>query len=218
MSRIPVALILSVLLGGCTMMSGAPTPIIKAADLDRPDSAFAFSDRHVAELLATTQVDRRNALLTHCIGLVDLRYGDFRHSLVANRKHFNAGTDFLAMLTGVASTLTESVAAKTNYAQLGVLLTGSRGLVDSNYLFGQTKLALVSQMDADRATRMSRIFTRMDGPVDVYPGLAAFQDCAGYYEAGTLLSAVIELNKAAAANARDAEEKTREELRVRASR
>ncbi len=188
-------------LSACTMMRGAPDEIIDKRYFDNKNSPLALSAAHVEALVYPQTIEIRDAMLIRCLSLVDLRYSDFRHSVVANRKHYAAGVDVLQLAAGIAATLTESVAAKTNYAQLSVLLTGSSAVIDSNYLFGQAMLALVSQMDGDRAAIFSDIYGKLDSGLDVYPGISAFQDCVSYYESGTLLSAIIALNKNAAKEA-----------------
>jgi hypothetical protein len=65
-------------------------------------------------------------------------------------------------------------------------------------LLSNTVQALQAQMRADRQTQASAIFAKMAAPIDQYTLPMALSDVDKFYQAGTLASALVGLNKTVA--------------------
>ena len=213
--QVACAVVLGLSLPGCTVMRGAPDSFIEESLYEGRESVLHVSREDIDLLLMTDQSDVRMSVIDKITASIDARYLDFRHSLVANRKHFAASTGLLGTLSNIASTLTESKGVKTNYAQLGILVSGVRTQIDSTYLFDQTVLAIVSQMDADRAKQFRVLLEFRNKKANEVSGVTVLQQLMAYYHAGTVLSAITEISKTSATTARTEEEKTAREMKTR---
>ncbi len=184
-------------------MRGAPDSFVRTSLYEDDGAPLNVSEADIATLVdpATTQ-DERNRLMDKITASIDVRYLDFRHSIMANRKHFSAATGVLGTLSNIASTLTDSSSVKTNYAQLGLLIGGFKTQVDSTYLFDQTVLAIVHQMDSDRAAQYLVMLKLKGRTTKEFSGASALQACISYFHAGTVLSAVSGISKSTAENAK----------------
>lgn len=98
-------------------------------------------------------------------------------------------------------------------ANTGVI--GERAAYTKEFLFDQTITALQNQMQARRTKVRARIYQSLAKPMDEWPVCMALQDLREYEQAGTLASALQNLNETAAA-ARAGEEKQIERVRFAA--
>jgi hypothetical protein len=204
-----VTLALLVLLAGCSTLRGAPTAPFSQATFAGDRSPLTLTADELTQLINATDESTRNSLLRRLLSDIDVRYLDFAGSVVSGKNRFEFGKNMLVLTSSVASSLTESAGVKANYAALSTLLSGGGAQVDSNFLFSQTSLALVSTMDAQRAIVLGEIRTSMGRSIQEYPGQTAFGDAIRYFRAGTLASAAQDLQQAAAGQA------AREEAKVR---
>jgi hypothetical protein len=187
-------------LTACATFRGAPAPLF---DYQRLEQATAFQPDTLAEELANAgSVPERNAAIRKLLAASDFRYLDFRHDLVANRKHSLAAANGLLLAIDVASTLTESAGVKANYIALSSLVHGGENVFDKEYLFDRTLDALVTQMDANRKSKLVEITVAMGRSLEDYPGHVALADVVDYYQAGTLNAAFVGLQRNA--NAQEA--------------
>ena len=182
--RLLLLVLLSLLLalGGCSraIRGGAPTtlnqPSMPTPQTPAPLPAAA------QELIDATSVAQRNQLLQRRLIMIDAAYVDF----VSTLRRQKTMTD---LATGLA-TLTDGVAAKTNYAAAGTLLAGGTAVVDQTLYYEQTVLALVAAMDANRAVLRVNILNGMNRDLNAYAADDAYADLQAYERAGTLLSAI----------------------------
>lgn len=142
------------------------------------------------ELLAATSDAQRNDVLNARLVLIDQSYETYVVALRHDKTVMDLATGLAGLAIGVAGTLSDGVAAKTNYAAAGTLLTGGTAIVDKTLFYEQTVLALVAAMDANRTQVRLAIETGMTKGLDVYSGPDAFRDLQAYERAGSLLAAV----------------------------
>lgn len=194
-----------VLLASCATFQGAPKPPFDQSKFLGDASPLTLTPEQLDELIHAVDESSRNRLLRQLLSDIDLRYLDFSSGVVASRNRFEFSKNLLMLSSSVASSLTESAGVKANYAALSTLLSGGGAQLDSNFLFSQTSLALVSTMDAQRAVVLAQIRTSMGQSIQEYPGQTAFGDAIRYFRAGTLASAAQELQKSAAGKAAEEE-------------
>jgi hypothetical protein len=197
-------------LSGCATWKGAPQAPFNEDSFTGAKSPISLTPEDLQELLNTEDEGRRNALLRRTLADMDVRYLAFASEVVQGKSRFDFGKNMLVLSSSIASSLTPSAGVKANYAALSALLTGGGAQVDSNFLYNQTSLALVSMMDAQRAVVLADIRHSMSQSIQEYPGQTAFGDAIRYFRAGTLASAAQELQKSAAGKASTEEAKLRD--------
>lgn len=182
--------LLLLLLAGCSqaIRGGAPTT------LDRPSSASASEPNPLPvaaqELVDATSTTQRNQLLQRRLIMIDAAYVDFISTLRRQKTVTDLATSLAGLAIGVAGTLADGVAAKTNYAAAGTLLTGGAAVVDQTLYYEQTVIALVAAMDANRAAVRVNILRGMNQDLANYTADDAYADLQTYERAGTLLAAI----------------------------
>jgi len=182
-------------LSGCvTGLKGAPKTPFESRVVE-----VGFNQKTEFNNLVEAKSDLdRNAAISKMLGIIDVRYNEFRHNVVANRKHLGAATGVLELGSTIAGGLTDSLRIKDRYLAFSALLQGGEAVYDQNYLFEQTLSALTIQMDASRKARLAEIRARMARNITEYPGIAALSDVMDYYQAGTLVGAVTSIQQRAA--------------------
>lgn len=196
-ARAVALLALGCALAACSTFRGAPKPLISPKQLESSASFNVAGD--IDTLIKATDKAARNGASRRLLAVCDMRYSQFRHDIVANRKHARAGANALTLMTDVAAGLTDSVGVKDNYIALSALIQGGQTLYDKDYLFDQTLDALVVQMDANRKAKLVDILVSMDASAEEYPGQVALADVLDYYHAGTINAAILGVQKAASA-------------------
>lgn len=185
----------------CATISGAPLAPFNESTFAGGKSPLSLSSTELKNLIDAADEPTRNQLLRRLLSDIDVRYLDFADGVVAGKNRFEFGKNILTLSSSVASSLTASAGVKANYAGLSALLSGGGAQVDSNFLFNQTSLALISTMDEQRAMVLAEIRTSMRQSIADYSGQTAFGDAIRYFRAGTLASAARDLQKAAAGRA-----------------
>jgi hypothetical protein len=198
------------LLAGCvTGFRGAPKPLFDPKLVESKE--FADPTSLFNELVQASDPKERNKAISKLLALADVRYTEFRHNLVANKKHSGAATDMLLLAMNIAGGLTTSAGVKDNYLAGSALVHGGNTLYDKDYMFDQTLPALVAQMDANRRTKLLEIRTTMASQsIDEYPGQVALADILDYHQAGTLFGAVAGVHRGAAKQEAEAGDSLRE--------
>lgn len=180
---------LLMLVGCATGFRGAPSPPFKLEVIEKSEN-FSNSEVMLNSLLQAKDKTERNAAMMPILSLIDIRYGDFRHNLEANKKHSSAITNVLSLAADVAGGLTNSIGVKDNYLALSTLLSGSELIYDKNYMYEQSLSALITQMDANRSAKLLEIHKAMLGrELEEYPAQVALVDVIEYHYAGSLLAA-----------------------------
>lgn len=188
-------------LAACATVRGAPRAPFDESTFAGSASPLSLTATDLSNLINAADEPTRNRLLRRLLSDMDVRYLAFSDGVTSGKSRFEFGKNLLTLSASVASSLTPSAGVKANYAALTTLLNGGGAQVDSNFLFSQTSLALVSTMDERRAVILGEIRTSMRQPIEDYPGQTAFGDAIRYFRAGTLASAAQELQKAAAGRA-----------------
>lgn len=194
---------------GCATLRGAPTAPFKEEAYVGKDSPLSLTETQLQELIDAKDEATRNSLLRRLLSDIDLRYLRFASGVVDGKNRFEFGKSILTLAASVASSLTPSAGVKANYAGLTALIAGGGAAVDSTFLFNQTSLALVSTMDEQRAAVLAEIRTSMSQSITEYPGQTAFGDAIRYFRVGTLATAALNLQKAAAGRAAEQEQQLR---------
>lgn len=208
--RILLVLLVMGLAGCASTLRGAPEQPFSKAVVNGTAGIVNIQDNDISSLVRSSSVAERERLVNQMLAAIDLRYSDFRNKLAASSRHAGSFFDLGVLTMDIAGGLATSAAAKTNYIAASSLLSGTEGSLNQNYLHSQTLSALIAQMDASRKQKLLAIQLALRSQsVGEYPGTAALSDVIDYYQAGTLISAVIAIQKQAA----NTEQKAADELR-----
>jgi len=206
MKLIPV-LLLSCLLTGC--LRSRPSPPIPSsyitsqilADVTNPNLLSDYNRMpETTDAQRAAKMLRRNQILNEFIELVNNNYSAFENTFYGVYATYNTGSEMLSMALAQASALATSSQVKTI---LAAIASGSIGLyasVSKNFLDQQTRPVLVQEMRALRATELAIMQDQnhMGAGVDAYTLETGLSDVNGYYDAGTLTSALQAISQAAA--------------------
>lgn len=178
-------LLLTILLSGCTpAFRGAPRASLKAT----AEVVTSTLDATAQELIGCIDQECINKVVSQRVMLIDQRYVEYVQSLRREKTKVDFAAGIAGLAVGLAGTLSDSVAAKTNYAAAGTLISGSDAVANQVLYFEQTVIALIAAMDANRAGVRLALKQRMNGGKasvdDIYADLLAYE------RAGTLLGAI----------------------------
>lgn len=184
------------LLSGCKSLSATgPDPIFSEDQIELKIDATKKS--LLDTLLETQDVAIRNKTTLKLISYTDIRYRNYRRELSLDVRKMKASISGLQLGADVAATLTGSIAVKNNYIALTSLLRGGEDIAENELLLKQTLDVLFAQMDASRAAKRVDIQRGLALPIGVYPGATALADIDAYYEAGTIDSAIADIQYSA---------------------
>lgn len=161
--------------------------------------------------------DVRDAMIYQALGVIDLKYNQFRNEMLTTRNGINSGATALTLLATTASALTESAGVKQNYNALMQLITGGVEIYDKEFLHSHTLIALIAQMDANRAKQRNQIIGRMKSDTAPYSGQQAHNDLLEYYQAGTILGALLGVQQDARTTEKENNDSTEQILEARGS-
>lgn len=156
-------------LAACAAVSGSPNPPFDQSKYTVTSSPLNSSATDLEALINATGELMRKRLRGQLLSGIDARYLGFGGDVVADKSRFEFGNNILILSSSLASGLTTSSGVEANYAALVALLSGGGAQADSNFLFNQTSLALVSTMDSQRAIVLAEIRAAM-GAMPRVPG------------------------------------------------
>lgn len=206
MKKAVICLLLTLLLSACTpAFRGAPRASLKEA----AEVVNATLDASAQELIGCNDEKCVNKVVSQRLMLIDQRYIDYVQSLRREKTKVDFAAGIAGLAVGLAGTLSDSTAAKTNYAAAGTLISGSDAVANQVLYFEQTVIALIAAMDANRAGVRLALKQRMNGGKasveDIYADLLAYE------RAGTLLGAITFV-QASAESSRAVSETTLKEI------
>lgn len=203
-ARMVLLLLLLSFLCGCTeaIQGGPKSTMDKIANKDSLTEAGLKLDNSKSK-------EDRNEVINQRLIIIDNAYAKYITDLGIEKKQSDMLTGLGGIMLGIAGTLTDSVAAKTNYAATGTLLAGGAALADKTVYFEQTIRALVAAMDASRSQVRLDIYRSMEKDTTEYTSSAAYYDLVRYERAGTLLSAIAFVQS----TSKNSQEKADEEIR-----
>lgn len=193
-----LVLFLILLTSACSTFRGTPARYVATDDIV---TTINLTAQEMADLSQSAERTERNRLQNKALSVIDLRYNSFVRDLAADRADSSAAAAGTALGASTAGAFVDSVKAKTNYALFGAATIGAFSIVDKNYYYEKTIFALVAGMRATRAAKLLSIRQRQTEEITSYNGGAALEDVEQYYEAGTLLAAIIGITNRAESDA-----------------
>jgi hypothetical protein len=151
----------------------------------------------------TKQAIVRNEIITMRMYLADMEYHKYEAKLTREMQEEGLAATLISLgLTGSASLL-KSATTDRILAGVATAVTGADKAYNEKELLSNTIQALQAQMRADRKAQAATIYASMlrDGqptPIEAYPLAQALSDVDLYYQAGTVASALVGLNRTVA--------------------
>lgn len=209
-----LSLLTTVLLGGCSSISGAPPRLTSVDVLATEDPDYKQTlDRFYRQKDDAGRVRVRNQFIETRIAIVDHEYLKFRQSLYQGRVSAELVSDLGLLTLNAAGAAVSSTGAKTTYAALSAALVGSKTSIDKNVYFERTVAALLSQMDTLRNNKKIVLFEGLTQPIAMFPLSHAKAETDEYYLAGTIARAIQGVNVESATAAAKSEENLRDKIK-----
>jgi hypothetical protein len=143
-------------------------------------------------------VAARNQIVTARMYIADLEYHKYEAKLTRDLQEEGLGATLAILGLTSAATLVDAASTKSILSATATAVTGADKAFSDKVLLSNTIQALQVQMRADRQTQAAVIFAKMATPIDEYTLPMALSDVDKYYQAGTLASALVGLNKTVA--------------------
>lgn len=201
----------TVLLFGCSRahMAGRPdrfhsrTALIEAMEGDATNRI----DKLVSSY-HTANADKRairDTIIQRSIILIDQHYSLFVDEFSGGKKAWDSGADIASMATAAVAVLVTPPLTKSILAAASGGITAAKGSIDKNFLYDQTVLVLIKQMEAQRTATVVALIRGSGKSVEEYSLAAALADIERYYFAGTFDGAMSAMQQNAAEDKQEAD-------------
>ena len=199
-----------VLLGGCAAFDGYPRRVTDP-DADIQQLQDQLSASAIRDCLKAPDLACRNRIIGARMYATDIRFSQFEEDLFRDTRRggFNATLATLGLSTAAAAS-TGGVAQALS--GLSALIIGGREAFQKEVLSERTVIAIHTAMRARRAQVALRLRGALEVPIARYPLEAALADLDAYYNAGTVLGALVNITETVGAGAEKAEAELRDKL------
>ena len=186
-------------LSGCAGISGNPqrsanieTELQSLRNYFTPTVITTYSSK----LNDASKKEYRDEVISARIRAIDLNYNEFIKNISEETKKLNIGSDSAVLILGSLGAVSTVTSTQAILAATSATITGVKASIDKNAYYDSTLLALVSQMQASRKQILVNIYTGLELEVKNYSLMRALIDIEDYFQAGTIIGAVSEINKA----------------------
>lgn len=192
-----------VALSACAAFRGYPERPLPRADEIR-EMAGQINAAAIADCMALDDDKCRNRIVTARMYVTDLQFSAFEETLFRGTREAAFGATLATLgLTSAAAVATGG----TSQALSGTaaLVIGGREAFQKEVLAERTVVAIHTAMRARRSQVAARILDGLRLPITSYPLSLGLRDLNDYYDAGTVLGALVGITGSVGASARDAE-------------
>ena len=189
-----------------TAAQTAPTAGLDWGHSANCNAAIAADNRGILPSDRTYVVTRNNCIYEF-LGAIDYQYDLYKEQVFKLANGLNASADTLTTVLSAGAT---GVAGNAGRILSGIAagIGTLKGTINQDVLYNQTITAIIAKMDADRADRLKTILQQMQPsavagspPQPAYTMYAASVDLLGYFEAGTVHHAIVDLQTSAGSKA-----------------
>ena len=200
----------ALLLGGCAAFDGYPKRVTEP-DSDIAELKSQLDATAIRNCLQAPDLACRNRIIGARMYATDIRFSQFEEALFRDTRSggFNATLATLGLTTAAAASTGGAAQALSG---LSALIIGGREAFQKEVLSERTVIAIHTAMRARRAEVALRLRGGMQQPVARYTLESALGDLDAYYNAGTVLGALVGITETVGANAEKAETALREKL------
>lgn len=189
-------------LAGCATLRGAQQSVAQLAPraiIPMENALIAYRAASDGDRLGMNRRDYRDHVLTLYVGAIEERYDTFVTALEMGDRSSALGLDLLLLgLSGATSLV--PLDDVEDLANITTIATGARATIDRRVFFDRTIPALVSAMDAERATVLAEIVRKRALPIEQYSLDEGIDDLRRLQRAGRLNRALTRITRAAEAD------------------
>jgi hypothetical protein len=197
-------LFLMLALSACASISG-PYPVVNAKKAQAANEAYingdvlgAFYGADANKRNGLTPLQWRNTVVGAQLDAADQNYAAYVSGLRSEHNSFALAADLIGIgLSEGASVAGKATANALSAASAGILSANTA--INKEAFYNATIEALISQMDAERATVRAEIQKGMQNSETAYPLESALGDVRRYEAAGTIDRAITKVNAIASA-------------------
>lgn len=120
----------------------------------------------------------------------DIEFADFEKSLYAQGNGIALGSDLVGLILGGLTATTGNAATKAALGAASVGVIGANAAVDKDLYYQKTIIAMISQMEANRASAKLPIVRGLGFPDSKYNLFQAYSDLDFYKHAGSIPAAI----------------------------
>lgn len=197
---------LMAVLSGCTAFQGypeRPTPL--ATDFHELHDSIAAA--RITECLGQAEsLACRNKFIAARMYAIDIRFSEFEEKLFRQTRESGFAATLATLGLTTAATFATNGASQV-LSGIATFIIGGREAFQKEVLAERTVIAIHTAMRARRAQVRLRLRNGLRLSTDQYPVTAALADLNDYYEAGTILGALIGITETVGAEAKQAEER-----------
>jgi hypothetical protein len=157
----------------------------------------------LAQTENSSQLACRNRIVAARLYAIDIQFSEFEEGFAATLATLGL-TSAAAIAGGTASQILSGAAA---------FIIGSREAFQKEVLAERTLIAIHTAMRAGRTQALIRIRAGLSQPVDQYPLAMGLADLNAYYDAGTVLGALVGITESVGAEAQRAQQQLQEQIR-----
>jgi hypothetical protein len=132
----------------------------------------------------------RDAIVYARIRGYDIEFADFERQLYSQSNTIALGSDLIGLILGGLTATTGSAATKAALGAASVGVIGANAAVNKDIYYEKTIIALMSQMEANRAAAKLPIIKGLGLPDSKYSLFRAYTDLDAYKNAGSMPAAI----------------------------
>jgi hypothetical protein len=205
-----MSIFLITVLSGCAAFSGYPKRATDPTkDLDQLESHIGAEA--ITACLANPTIACRNKLIAARMHATDIRFSEFEEGLFRQTREAGFGATLATLGLTSAAAFAGGTASQV-LAGIAAFIIGAREGFQKEVLAERTVVAIHTAMRANRARVALRLRTGLGQSINQYPLALGLSDLNDYYNAGTVLGALIGITETVGVEARKAEEGLQREL------
>jgi hypothetical protein len=203
--------LITLLLSGCAAFSGFPK---RATD---PSADLKLLESHIGAEKITACLNNesfscRNEIIAARMHVTDIRFSEFEENLFRETRELGFGATLVTLGLTSGAAFAGGQASQV-LAGVAAFIIGAREAFQKEVLAERTVVAIHTAMRANRAQVALRLRTGLNQPITQYPLALGLSDLNDYYNAGTVLGALIGITETVGVQARKAEEELQQEIR-----
>lgn len=206
-----IAVLIALLLGGCSPLRGSPKETIVSSDaIEALAKTFNLSGNIEAYNApgATEPVKRaaRDKLVDCGIALIDARYSEFVKKFTASKKTTDTLAEVGSMGLNTAGALMTPSSTVRILSALAGGVTATNTSYTKNFFYEKSVVVLIRQMNASRRSVLVDLLKGRRSDTSSYSLTDALRDLGRYYEAGTFEGSLDAITQSAAEEAKQADQ------------
>jgi hypothetical protein len=202
--------LLPLMLAGCAALDGYPQRATDPdADLKKLESMIDVTA--MATCLKTPSETCRSELVSTRMYATDIRFSQFEETLFRDTRKAGFSATLATLGLNSAAAVSSGGAAQI-LSGLSAFIIGGREAYDKEVLAERTLIAIHTGMRARRAEVALQLRTGLTRSLIEYPVGSAMSDLSEYYNAGTVLGALVGITQSVGAKAEIAEAKLVEQF------